>query len=186
MDLTKYLTRLLSSGRWTRITPQRFILLAIFLIIYLVVYSISHSSDSGSEEVESNVIEGNVIEVIDGDTIKIMAGGNQEVVRLIGLNAPERGDCMHMEATQYLESLVLYKMVRVEGDPTQGERDRYDRLLAYIYVDDVNAAEEVIRSGFAREYTYDDPYKFLDQFKAAESQAKDSVLGIWSQECMAE
>lgn len=86
-----------------------------------------------------------VIDVIDGDTIKI-AGGQS--VRLIGIDTPERGQCGYTEAAFVLASLIRGRpVVLVPGART--DTDRYGRLLRYVEVDGVDVNLEMIRSGRA-------------------------------------
>jgi micrococcal nuclease len=72
--------------------------------------------------------------------------------------------------------------VRIVRDPSQGEYDKYDRLLAYLYTPDgtfLNRA--LIANGFAHEYTYHTPYQFQSEFKSAEASARTQHLGLWAQ-----
>jgi endonuclease YncB( thermonuclease family) len=97
----------------------------------------------------------NVSKVIDGDTVVVTMAGEQETVRLVGIDAPEtgtHGECFATEATQELKSLIGGGGVTLEKDPSQGERDKDDRLLAYVFTEAcTNVAEELIRGGFAKE-----------------------------------
>jgi micrococcal nuclease len=125
-----------------------------------------------------------VSKVIDGDTIIVKIAGEAETVRLIGIDAPEtgtNGECFATEATQALKSLLAGERVTLEKDSTQGERDKYDRLLAYVFTESgANAAEELIRGGFAKEYTYNKTYTYQKEFKAAQKNAQDAKRGLWA------
>ena len=78
-----------------------------------------------------------VTEVVDGDTVRVrLAGGKSERVRLIGIDAAERGDCFASAATARARQLALSKPVVLRGDGTQDTRDRYGRLLAYVWLPD--------------------------------------------------
>ena len=142
-----------------------------------------------------NTLSGTVSDVIDGDTIKVrFLGGEVETVRLIGVDTPETVDprkevqCFGAEASAETKRLSLNKRVRLEYDHTQGDRDKYDRLLAYVFVDSdinpgaasVNLAERLIARGFAHEYTYNKPYKYQSVFKAAELEARAGQVGLWA------
>lgn len=120
--------------------------------------------------------------VIDGDTIDIALDGEIQRVRLIGIDTPERGECLYQEATDYLRNLLHNRSIRIEFDETQGLYDRYDRLLAYVFVDDRNAGEILIANGFAHEYTYRKAYAYQDDFREVETHAKTQDIGIWSDE----
>ncbi|MDZ4226229.1 MAG: thermonuclease family protein, partial [Patescibacteria group bacterium] len=122
-----------------------------------------------------------LIKVIDGDTIAIQKGGSSETVRMIGLNAPETGTCYTGEATQKLKNLLASGKVSLELDASQGERDKYDRLLAYVFSESgVNTAKALIEGGFAKEYTYSKAYKYQTEFKTAQTSAQTAQKGLWA------
>ncbi|MBI4094011.1 thermonuclease family protein, partial [Candidatus Kaiserbacteria bacterium] len=76
--------------------------------------------------------------------------------------------------------------VRLETDPTQGELDKYGRLLAYAFLGSgINVAEYMIAEGYGHEYTYNLPYKYQADFKAAETTAREQKRGLWADDaCM--
>ena len=128
-----------------------------------------------------------VVSVVDGDTIKINIDGRQETLRLIGIDTPETVDprkpvqCFGKEASNKAKELLTGKKVRIEKDPTQDERDKYDRLLAYIYREDgLFYNKYMVEQGYAHEYTYNTPYKYQAEFKAAEKSARENQRGLWS------
>jgi len=128
-----------------------------------------------------------VTAVVDGDTIKIDMNGNAETLRLIGIDTPETVDprksvqCFGKEASSKAKELLSDQSVRIEKDSTQGDRDKYDRLLAYIWREDgLFYNEYMVKQGYAHEYTYDSPYKYQAQFKADEVYARQNQLGLWS------
>ena len=128
-----------------------------------------------------------VVKVIDGDTIQVDINGKTETLRLIGIDAPETGDprslvsCFGNEATNKAKEVLTDKSVRLETDPTQGERDKYNRLLRYVFLgDEINFNKLMITQGFAHEYTYRIPYKYQLEFKEAERQAREKKLGLWA------
>lgn len=131
--------------------------------------------------------EGVVVRVIDGDTVDVDVGGTEERVRLIGVDTPESVapdrpvQCFGAEASaRTAELLPAGTAVRLERDEVS--RDRYDRLLAYVYrVDDellVNL--DLIEGGFADAVTYGDNEALYDTFVAAESTARADGVGLWS------
>lgn len=93
--------------------------------------------------------------VVDGDTVEIESG---ERVRLIGIDAPERGDSYYSESKVQLEKLVLNKQVRLEKDVSQA--DRYGRLLRYVFVGDLFVNLEMVKKGYALAYTYPPDVKY--------------------------
>lgn len=128
-----------------------------------------------------------VVKVIDGDTITVQKDGASETLRLVGINTPETVDprkpveCFGQEASNKAKQLLGGKQVRLEADPTQGERDKYGRLLRYVFLADGTFYNKVmIQEGYAYEYTYDLPYKYQAEFKQAEQEAKAANRGLWA------
>lgn len=128
-----------------------------------------------------------VTDVVDGDTLKISMNGSVETLRLIGIDTPETVDprkpvqCFGKEASNKAKELLIGKKVRIEKDSSQGERDKYDRLLAYIYREDgLFFNKQMIEQGYAHEYTYDSAYKYQAEFKAAQKAAQTAQAGLWS------
>jgi micrococcal nuclease len=128
-----------------------------------------------------------VVSVVDGDTIKINIDGTTTTLRLIGIDTPETVDprkpvqCFGKEASNKAKELLSNKKVRIEKDSTQGDLDKYGRLLVYIWRDDgLFYNDYMIRQGYAHEYTYSTPYKYQAQFKADEKYARENQLGLWS------
>lgn len=131
-----------------------------------------------------------VVEVVDGDTIKAIVFDKVETIRLIGIDTPEAVhpseavECFGPNASQAAR-VLRGRLVMLEADPSQGDRDRYGRLLRYVFLDGRNFNRHLIAEGFAHEYTYDGPYKYQAEFKAAERQARATGKGLWSS-CPAE
>lgn len=127
--------------------------------------------------------------VVDGDTLKIEMEGTIETVRLIGINTPETVDkrrtveCFGKEASERLKELASGKIVRLEYDASQNYRDTYDRILAYVYLeDDQMLNRKMIAEGYAYEYTYMTPYLYQAEFRRLQQLAKSSGRGLWSQD----
>ncbi len=128
-----------------------------------------------------------VTEVVDGDTIKININGKIETLRLIGLDTPETVDprksvqCFGREASSKAKELLLGKNVRIEKDISQGELDKYNRILAYVHREDgLFYNKHMIETGYAHEYTYNTPYKYQAEFKTVQKTAQQNSLGLWS------
>ncbi|MDZ4826811.1 MAG: thermonuclease family protein [Actinomycetota bacterium] len=122
--------------------------------------------------------------VVDGDTVRLTNGDS---VRLIGIDTPETVDprqpvqCFGEEASEYAHELLDGESVYLELDPTQGELDRYGRVLAYVWLPDGrHVNEEMVAQGYAHEYTYELPYRYQDEFQAAEADARAADRGLWS------
>lgn len=112
--------------------------------------------------------------IIDGDTVVLENG---ERVRLLGIDAPETGQYYYKEAKEYLERLILHKNIRLERGLEN--RDKYGRLLRYIFIDDIFVNLELIKNGYASVLIYKDD-KYLELLTNAEFEARKGGIGIWS------
>lgn len=128
-----------------------------------------------------------VVKVVDGDTINVDIDGKVEKIRLIGINTPETVDprkpveCFGREASQKAYDWLDGRKVSLEQDVTQENADRYGRLLRYVKRDDgLFYNLEIIKQGYAYEYTYKVPYKYQNQFKTAEANARANKFGLWA------
>jgi micrococcal nuclease len=129
-----------------------------------------------------------VSRVIDGDTIEVTKDNIKFTIRLIGVDTPELLDprkiveCFAKEASDKTKSALTDKDVYLESDPTQGDKDKYNRLLRYvILLDKTNFNKQLLLEGFAHEYTYNLPYKYQSEFKDAENIARITKKGLWHQ-----
>lgn len=127
-----------------------------------------------------------VVQVVDGDTVKIATGEGRLTLRLIGIDTPETVhpskpvECFGPEASEEAARLLRGQRVWVELDPGQGTTDRYDRLLAYLWTSPTDMFNwHMIREGFATEYTYDTAYNHRTAFVAAERLAAGELRGLW-------
>lgn len=133
-------------------------------------------------------IEGyKVVKVVDGDTLDVDIEGKIERLRLIGIDTPETVDprkevqCFGIEASNKAKELLTGQYVTLEADPSQGERDKYKRLLRYVFLPDgTNYNLYMIKEGYAHEYTYDTKYKYQLAFREAETLAQENQRGLWS------
>ena len=128
-----------------------------------------------------------VLSVIDGDTIIVEMDGVNETVRLLGIDTPEVDpqynpiECYGREATNATKEKLLNQTITLETDPSQGRRDKFDRILAYIFLPDgTNINLFLIAEGFAKEYTYNKPYTYQAEFRTAEKDAQINEKGLWS------
>ena len=130
-----------------------------------------------------------VIRVIDGDTIVVQVNGHPETVGLIGVDTPETKDprkpveYFGKEASRFTASLVKGQRVRLEIQTSPTSRDKYGRLLAYVFrqSDNLLLNKEIIRQGYGHAYTkyYFDPGR-MDEFRAAERSAREQKRGLWA------
>jgi micrococcal nuclease len=125
--------------------------------------------------------------VVDGDTLVVDTDGVSERVRLIGINTPESVDrnrpvmCFGKEASKHLADLLpAGTPVRLERDVEP--RDRYDRLLAYVYraADGEFVNLTMVTDGYAQQYTFPPNITHTEQFGSAERAAREAGTGLWS------
>ncbi len=126
-----------------------------------------------------------VVRFSDGDTIVVDMNGTEETVRMIGVDTPETHapgkpvQCYGPEASDFTKNLIGAQKVRLEADPTNQNRDRYNRLLRYIYLPDNTLVQaEIIRQGYGFSYTQF-PFTKSAEFESLEDQAETAKLGLW-------
>ncbi|AEC52649.1 thermonuclease precursor [Pyrococcus sp. NA2] len=142
-------------------------------------------------------LHGKVVKVVDGDTLYVRIDGDTVKVRLVGIDAPElepelmkpgeyRGihnlSCLvkyGYMAKEFLENLTLGKYVTLKFDSRQGEKDKYGRLLVYLYLDskDVNAL--LVEKGLARVF-YEKKFDKIKEYSELEDKARRERRGLWS------
>jgi endonuclease YncB( thermonuclease family) len=127
-----------------------------------------------------------VLSVADGDTLEVNMNGKTERVRMIGVDTPETHDprkavqCYGQAASDFTKNLLSGQTVRLEADPLSTNRDRYDRLLRYVYLPDNRLVQaELIREGFGFAYT-SFPFTKSVEFKALEREATEANRGLWN------
>lgn len=128
-----------------------------------------------------------VTDIVDGDTLKININGKIETVRLLSIDTPETKDprkpveCFGREAANKLKELTLGKTVLLETDSMQGDRDRYGRLLRYLYLLDgtfINA--QMVKSGYAFAYT-EIKSDHMEYMQNLELEAQTNNSGLWGE-----
>jgi endonuclease YncB( thermonuclease family) len=121
----------------------------------------------------------------DGDTISVDMNGTKETIRMIGVDTPETHDpdvsvqCYGPAASAYTKNLIGQSKVRLEADPTNQNRDRYNRLLRYVYLPDGRLVQaELIKNGYGFAYT-SFPFTKSEEFVKLQEQAKTASKGLW-------
>lgn len=167
---------------------QRTIITALLLLI-LSAFGVSVSQKGEltlpTEPIKTPPGYHPVVSVSDGDTITVKIAGKAEIVRLIGIDTPETKDprkpvqCFGKAASAEAKKLLDGKAVRLEGDPTNSNRDKYRRLLRYVYLEDGTLVNHyMIKNGYAFAYTLF-PFTKLEEFRAAEREAREANRGLW-------
>src|SRR5690606_4005805 len=145
----------------------------------------------GDNEEEPSKLTGTVISVTDGDTFKVrLDNGKTETVRLILVDTPETKHPSKPvqpcgpEAYEFTKRMVSGKKVTLELDVQK--RDKYGRLLAYVYVGGKSVQEALLAEGLAKVSVYPPNVKYVDKYRAIEKKAKEVKKGIWSDKPCAE
>jgi len=135
--------------------------------------------------VSANTLSGKVLKVLDGDTFLIRVQGQEEHVRLREIDAPEithrkkvGQEPWGRKARDLAQSLVRGKTVRLEVEDPD-ERDKYRRLLAYVFLNHIFINREMVLSGNA--FFYPGPFrgKYADELQEAEEAAREKGRGVW-------
>jgi micrococcal nuclease len=156
------------------------------LVTLLVLPSFGHGA----------TLSGEVTRVVDGDTVKVRSRGFETTVRLIGIDTPETRDpsrpvgCFGPEASAQAKRLLpAGRRVRLVTDDTQDTRDRYGRLLAYVYTPGSSGPtgsvnHRLVRGGYAKVYVYGGVrFVHAGAFFRAQHRARAAKLGLWGPPC---
>lgn len=166
-------------------TKRRLIKLVITIIVVLAgSYLVPQlSTEPGKTPPPSGYYH--VTDFNDGDTITVDMAGQAEKIRMIGVDTPEVEDprkpvqCFGKAASNYTKTLIGSQPVRLEADATNTNRDRYQRLLRYVYLPDGTLVNyKLIAEGYGFAYT-SFPFTKSDQFKQAQKEAKELNKGLW-------
>ncbi|MBC7960151.1 MAG: thermonuclease family protein [Vallitaleaceae bacterium] len=148
---------------------------------------------------EETVYEmGEVVRIVDGDTLVIEINGTDEKVRLIGVDTPEsvgkyknNPEPYGEKASAFTKELILGEEVYLEKDVS--ETDRYDRLLRYVWLGEPSPNDEadikknminaiLLMEGYANVMTITPDVKYAESFLSLEQKARDEDAGLWGLE----
>ncbi|MGE5582361.1 MAG: thermonuclease family protein [Bacillota bacterium] len=156
-------------------------IITLFISVLLITTPfVSAAYNSESWPVPPNLREYTVTRVIDGDTIELEQLGK---VRYIGVNTPElhhpiKGvEPYGFEAAIANKKLVLGKKVKLEYDV--GRRDKYGRILAYVYVGSIFVNAYLVQAGFAQIMTIPPNVKYATLFRQLQREAQAANRGLW-------
>lgn len=163
----------------------------LLLFIFGLLGACSQQTENHTNQtaLPKGLVSGTVVKNVDGDTVHVSINGKEEDIRLLLIDTPEThkpGTPVQPygpEASNYAEKeLAVGTKVMVEEGVKGHERDKYGRLLAYIYLPNGKMYnEEVVKKGLARvAYIYEPNTKHLSDLKEDENYAKSHKLGIWS------
>lgn len=123
---------------------------------------------------------------VDGDTIAVTMNGQIEKIRFIGVDTPETHkpntpvQCYGPAAANFTKQIIGGRAIRLVSDSLSTDRDRYNRLLRYVYLTDGTLVnEQLIRNGYGFYYPYF-PFSKSAQFLDAERQAQSNRQGLWA------
>ena len=162
-DVFKGFTPLISMN------AKSYIFFLLVITFILLGYLLSYTGKVVEERKEADVIK-----VIDGDTLEINASGEIEKIRLLDVNTPEKEEFYYDEARDFLNKTIYGKNILIEG----GERDRYGRLLGYVFYNGNFINEQILTNGYGHYFSYQDTI-YTNELKEAEEHARRNGLGIW-------
>lgn len=181
--------------------------IVILGILLVVIYTLFFEKEQPEQPTDTNVLSEEytstpsaalapqtisagalVTKIVDGDTIHVTLNGQDETIRIIGINTPETVDprkpveCFGKQASDKAHELLFGQTVLLETDDSQSMRDRYGRLLAYILLPgEIDYGKRMIEEGYAYEYTYDTPYRYQMDYKEAQRKAQEEMKGLWGE-----
>lgn len=157
----------------------------LFFIILLFSQLIACSVHDQPEPIsDSGLISAEILRVVDGDTMKVMIDNKEDTVRLLLVDTPETVhpnkpvEPMGPEASDYAKKILSNQKVELEFDVS--ERDRYGRLLAYVWVGEKMFNEMLLEKGLARVVVYPPNVKYVDEFRSIQEKARKESTGFWS------
>jgi micrococcal nuclease len=159
------------------------ILLTIIFLLTTLFFVSTGEFEVQPDDSEVKLVGAQVVRVVDGDTIVVSIAGREETVRYIGIDTPEpyrdgEPACFSREASARNRTLVAGKLVQLQSD--QEDRDRYNRLLRYVYVDDVFVNRVLVEEGYATSLTIAPNTKYATEFRDLERTAQLARFGLWS------
>jgi len=159
---------------------------AVFLAIFLIINFSGYANLKAQSSDNTSRNDYIVSRVVDGDTIEL---SNKETVRYIGIDTPEIREKKNSEwvykPRPYAEEAKAFNQKLVEGKPVRLEfdvqkKDKYNRLLAYVYVGEKMVNIEMVKEGLAMMYTYPPNVKYSQRFLDAQKEARDNKKGLWA------
>ena len=131
-----------------------------------------------SQQKQSQLItQGTVTRIIDGDNLEL---NNGKSIRLYDINCPEKGQKFSKEAIDLSTKLTLNNQIRLDYQPNY-QTDRWNRLLAYVFINNTFLNEQLVRQGFCEVTIYQKraKLKYQDELLNAQTQAKQEKIGRW-------
>ena len=169
-------------------SPAETIAAVLIFLAIIGVWVYNPDTENNNTTTENSIYKGpyEVVKVVDGDTVKLLIDGETATVRLIGIDTPES---VHPDksknvpegtlASDHTKELIEDKFVYIEYG--KESHDRYNRILAYVYIDEntmLNA--QILEDGYAEVYTLKPNDKHEKYFSNLEDEARKNNAGLWS------
>lgn len=167
---------------------RKLLLRTLLALLVFIAGGISAALQDKPEIIPTSLQAGyyRVTQFEDGDTITVDMAGQPEKVRFIGVDTPETKDprkpvqCFGRAAAEFTKQTIGNSPVKLEADPTNTNRDRYNRLLRYVYLPDGQLVNlEIIKQGYGFAYV-SFPFEKMEQFRAAQTEAREANRGLWA------
>lgn len=175
------------------LTIAGLIILAGLVTALVFIIPKIHLPKNSVQPVKESIIEKpgyyKITSVTDGDTFTVNMDGRTEKVRLIGVDTPETvkpnspQECYGKMASDFGKKTLTNQLVRLEADPINQNRDRYDRLLRYAYLEDGSLFNaKLISEGYGFAYL-SFPFSKSEEFRQLQTTAREQNKGVWSGDC---
>lgn len=173
---------------------QRRLLIGLLLLVISLAYSLAAQQGWVKDDARKALHTAqtsqpglySVKQFVDGDTLAVDMNGSIEIIRMIGVDTPETQrpntpiQCFGPQAADFTKHLIGGNKVRLQADPLNTNRDRYGRLLRYVYLPDGRLVEtEIINNGYGFAYVLF-PFEKKDDFYAAMLTAQNAKKGLWA------
>ncbi len=159
------------------------------IIAPAIYYDESFNKIEKDYTTDTNKIKVELVSIVDGDTVKFIMNGEQITVRFLGINTketvdPEIGEeAWGKEASDFTkEKLKNATKIELEFDSSAEEKDKYNRHLAWVWIDDELLQDLLVKNGLAENYMLQNNYKYAGMLQESEEFAKNNKIGIWSEQ----
>ena len=152
---------------------------AICLMILTIILPLKSYASETKDEVSLS-------SCVDGDSARFMLGVGEIKVKFIGIESSkelidkETGEIDENLVSNYVcDALKGAKKITIEYEPSADREDKYGRIQAWVYVDDILLQEDLINLGYAKIMYLEDNYLYSDKLKSAQKEAREKGIGMW-------
>lgn len=151
--------------------------------VLVAVVALSCGLDPGGTPAGGDRVPARVLEVVDGDTVRVDLDGVSTSIRLIGIDTPETDgpftdqECFGAEATAFTDAALAGREIELTFDVER--TDRFDRTLAYVWVDGTLFNQRIVREGYALVATFPPNVRYVERLTAAQRLAREGERGLW-------